>query len=81
MQPDDRALVEFEERYPEPGPGKDAEILRRFGLAPLRYYQRLFALSREPEVVDDYPQVSSKVQRVLSEAGSPGFQARLASRA
>ena len=61
---DELALLDFEQQWWRHAGAKDAEILRRFDLTPIRYYQRLAALSARPEALAARPAVVRRLQRL-----------------
>ncbi len=64
MEDDDFRLLEFEDAHPRHDHGKEASLLSEFGLTPAGYFQRLFRLLEEPEVIATYPSVRRRLLRL-----------------
>lgn len=60
----ERALLDFEERFPVHGPRKVDGMREAFGWSPARYYQALLALARYSQAAAAYaPHVVGRVRR------------------
>jgi hypothetical protein len=66
VEDDDFRLLEFEDAHPRNDHAKEASLREEFGMAPSAYFQRLFTLIEEPEVIDTYPLVRRRLLRLRS---------------
>jgi hypothetical protein len=73
----DRALLLFEEAHPGRSNQKAGMIRPALGITPTRYYQRLLALVETREVVEAFPQLSSRIMRQRDRDFDDRLQRRL----
>ncbi len=66
VEDDDFRLLEFEDAHPRNDRAKSESLETEFGLAPADYFQRLFLLIEEPEVIATYPVVRRRLLRMRS---------------
>ena len=64
VEDDDFRLLEFEDAHPRNDHAKAASLEQEFGLVPADYFQRLFLLIEEPEVMETYPLVRRRLLRM-----------------
>lgn len=60
LEPDVRALLDFEETHPAHTGVKEEGIRVELGISAARYYQRLDLLLSKAEVIAEYPQLASR---------------------
>ncbi|MET4780793.1 DUF3263 domain-containing protein [Glaciihabitans sp. UYNi722] len=64
MTDDDRALLTFEEAHPRDTPTKMKAISQDLRISATRYYQRLQHLMEVPEVIQEFPGLTKRLQRL-----------------
>ncbi len=64
MEDNDFRLLEFEDSHPRNDPRKEESLREEFSLTPGAYFQRLFLLIEEPEVMETYPAVRRRLVRL-----------------
>ncbi|MES2169837.1 MAG: DUF3263 domain-containing protein [Actinomycetota bacterium] len=64
VEDDDFRLLEFEDAHPRNDHAKETSLRAEFGLTPAVYFQRLFALIEEPDVIATYPLVRRRLVRL-----------------
>jgi hypothetical protein len=64
VEDDDFRLLEFEDAHARNDHAKETSLRSEFGLTPSAYFQRLFTLIEEPEVIATYPQVRRRLLRL-----------------
>jgi hypothetical protein len=67
---DDFRLLEFEDAHPRNSHEKESSLHDEFGLTPDAYFERLFRLVDEPEVIATYPVVRRRLLRIRSRSGT-----------
>ncbi|BDI23982.1 DUF3263 domain-containing protein [Herbiconiux sp. L3-i23] len=60
LEPDVRALLDFEDTHPGHTGAKEEGIRVELGLSAARYYQRLDLLLSKADIVAEYPQLASR---------------------
>jgi hypothetical protein len=64
VEDDDFRVLEFEDAHPHNDTAKETALRHEFDLSPTEYFQRLFRLIEEPEVLSTYPQVRRRLVRM-----------------
>lgn len=64
MNDTDHAILAFESEFWRYAGNKERVIQERFGLSPVRYYQRLNRLLQEPEALAQQPALVSRLLRL-----------------
>ncbi|MFT4199826.1 DUF3263 domain-containing protein [Gordonia sp. (in: high G+C Gram-positive bacteria)] len=67
MTDDDKALLDFAEKWWRQAGAQHDAIDRELGLTPTRYFQRLNALLDDPEALAYSPQLVRRLQRIRSQ--------------
>jgi hypothetical protein len=64
VEDNDFRLLEFEQTHPRNDRHKELSLGEEFSLTPVEYFQRLFSLIDEPDVVSTYPAVRRRLVRL-----------------
>lgn len=70
MNDTDHAILNFEGEWWRYAGSKERVIQERFGLSPVRYYQRLNRLLDEPEALAEQPALVKRLLRLREERES-----------
>lgn len=67
MDDDDRALLDYENHHQPHTAAFEDDIRDQFGMSAARYYQRLGQLIRRRDVLEAYPQLVHRIERLHGE--------------